>query len=151
MKKTSTIRRQRVEENLAEVSPWDLSGTAEDIYKEFHQTQSNYLKDRDDIIEANWTWESAEYEGVEGRFVLTITRLENDKEYDRRVKQLMKIGEQEKILKQKQEKFEYEEYLRLKQKFDKNSKDWKPPYVAVDPKTGKIIQNECWKNDWSSP
>lgn len=42
----------------------------------------------------------------------------------RRVKQLMKIGEQEKILKQKQEKFEYEEYLRLKQKFDKQN--WNP-------------------------
>ena len=128
MKKTRAIRRQPVKENLVEVSPWDLSGTAEDIYKQLHQTQSKYLKDREDIAETNWTWENSEYEGEDGHFVLTITRLENDKEYDSRVKQLMKIGEQEKILKQKQEQFEYEEYLRLKQKFDKT-----------------------WKNDWSSP
>lgn len=113
------IRRQQVKENIAEVSPWDLSGSPEDIYKELHETQSNYLKDRDDIIEANWLWERAEYEDVDGRFVLTITRLENDSEYNKRVKQLIKIGEQEKILKQKQEQSEYEEYLRLKQKFDK--------------------------------
>lgn len=134
MKNTSKIRRQKVKETVAEISPWDLSGTAHDIYKELHQTQSNYLKDRDDIIEANWTWESAEYEGVEGRFVLTITRLENDKEYDRRVKQLMKIGEQEKILKQQQEKSEYETYLRLQKKF--GNKDNLP---------------HLEKNDWSSP
>jgi hypothetical protein len=120
-KKEITLSVQDVQDilfdHLAEVSPWDLSGTAEDIYKELHQTQINYLKNREDIIEANWTWENGEYEGEDGRFILTITRLENDKEYNSRVKQLMKIGEQEKILKQKQEQSEYEEYLRLKQKF----------------------------------
>lgn len=145
------IRRQQVKENIAEVCPWDLSGSPEDIYKELHQTQSNYLKDRDDIIEANWLWESAEYEGTDGRFVLTITRLENDKEYNARIKKLTQIKENEKVAKEQEKKNEYEEYLRLKKKFDKNPKGWKPPYVAVDPKTGKIIQNECWKNDWSSP
>lgn len=138
MKKTIKIRRQQVKDKIAEVSPWDLSGTAEDIYKELHQTQSNYLKDRDDIIEASWSWESAEYEGVDGRFVLTITRLENDREYDRRVKQLMKIGEQEKILKQKQEQSEYETYLRLQKKF--GNKDNLPH-----------LDYQQWKNDWSSP
>lgn len=124
MKNTGKIRRQQVKENIAEVCPWDLSGSPEDIYKELHQTQSNYLKDRDDIIEASWSWESAEYEGTDGRFVLTITRLENDNEYNKRVKYLTRIGEQEKILKQKQEQSEYEEYLRLKQKFDKIN--WNP-------------------------
>lgn len=147
----TNIRRQKVQDTLAHISPWDLSGTPEDICKELRETQDAYLKDYDNIIEASWKWEDPSFGDSTGYFSLIITRLENDNEYDRRVKQLMKIGEQEKILKQKQEKFEYEEYLRLKQKFDKNSKDWKPPYVAVDPKTGKIIQNECWKNDWSSP
>ena len=124
------IRRQQVKENIAEVSPWDLSGSPEDIYKELHQTQSNYLKDRDDIIEANWLWESAEYEGTDGRFVLTITRLENDNEYNKRVKNLMKIKEHEKTAKEQEKQSEYEEYLRLKKKFEAN------PYRT---------------NDWSSP
>ena len=124
------IRRQQVKENIAEVCPWDLSGSPEDIYKELHQTQSNYLKDRDDIIEANWLWESAEYDGIDGRFVLTITRLENDKEYNKRVKNLMKIKEHEKTAKEQEKQSEYEEYLRLKKKFEAN------PYRT---------------NDWSSP
>ena len=118
------IRRQQVKDEIAEISPWDLSGTPEDICKTLRETQDAYLKDYDNIIEANWSWVSPSYEGDDGHFTLKITRLENDREYDRRVKQLMKIGEQEKILKQKQEKFEYEEYLRLKQKFDKQN--WNP-------------------------
>ena len=130
MRETRKIRRQQVRDEIATLSPWELSGSPEDICKELRDTQNAYLDkyNKDDILEAGWTWENSEYEGEDGHFVLTITRLENDKEYDSRVKQLMKIGEQEKILKQKEEKFEYEEYLRLKQKFDKT-----------------------WKNDWSSP
>ena len=126
MKKTKNIRRQQVKDEIAEVSPWDLSGSPEDICKELRETQDAYLKkyNKEDIIDASWTWETSSYGDGEGHFSLTITRLENDSEYDRRVKQLMKISEQEKILKQKQEKFEYEEYLRLKQKFDKIN--WNP-------------------------
>ena len=126
MRETRKIRRQPVRDEIATVSPWDLSGTPEDICKELRDTQNAYLDkyNKDDILEARWTWENSEYEGEDGHFVLTITRLENDKEYDSRVKQLIKIGEQEKILKQKEEKFEYEEYLRLKQKFDKQN--WNP-------------------------
>ena len=112
------IRRQQVKDEIAQISPWNLSGSPEDICKELRETQDAYLKDYDNIIEANWGWVSPSYAGEDGYFSLTITRLENDNEYDRRVKQLMKIGEQEKILKQKQEQSEYEEYLRLKQKFD---------------------------------
>lgn len=153
MKNTNKIRRQPVQENVAEVSPWDLSGSAHEIYKELLETQNAYVDkyNIDDIISVSWAWESAEYEGIDGRFVLTITRLENDKEYNRRVKNLMKIKENEKAAKEQEQKKEYEEYLRLKKKFDKTPKGWEPPYVAIDPKTGKIIQNECWKNDWSSP
>lgn len=151
MKNTKKIRRQQVRESIAQISPWDLLGSPEDICKELRETQDAYLKDNDNIVEASWAWEEPSYDGTTGYFSLVITRLENDQEYDRRVKQLMKIGEQEKILKQKQEQSEYEQYLRLKQKFDKTTKGWEPPYVGVDPKTGKIVQNECWKNDWSSP
>lgn len=126
IKKTKNIRRQEVKDEIAEVSPWDLSGTPEDICKTLREIQDAYLKkyNKEDILEASWTWGTSPYEDEEGHFSLTITRLENDNEYDRRVKQLMKIGEQEKILKQKEEKFEYEEYLRLKQKFDKQN--WNP-------------------------
>lgn len=126
MKKTKNIRRQQVKDEIAEVSPWDLSGSPEDICKELRETQDAYLNqyNKEDIIDSCWSWVSPSYDGDDGHFTLKITRLENDREYDRRVKQLMKIDEQEKILKQKQEKFEYEEYLRLKQKFDKEN--WNP-------------------------
>lgn len=126
MKNTKKIRRQQVKEEIADVSPWDLSGSPEDICKELRETQDAYLKEynKEDILEASWTWETSSYVDGEGHFSLTITRLENDNEYDRRVKSLMKIAEQEKILKQKQQQDEYAEYLRLKQKFDKIN--WNP-------------------------
>ena len=123
MRETRKIRRQQVRDEIATVSPWELSGSPEDICKELRDTQNAYLDkyNKDDILEAGWIWENSEYEGEDGHFVLTITRLENDKEYDSRVKQLMKIGEQEKILKQKQEQSEYETYLRLQKKFGNKS------------------------------
>ena len=126
MKKTKEIRRQKVQDSVAYISPWDLSGSPEDICKELRETQDAYLNkyNKEDIIDVSWTWENPSFGDSEGYFSLTITRLENDREYDRRVKQLMKIGEQEKILQQKQEQSEYEEYLRLKQKFDKQN--WNP-------------------------
>lgn len=119
MKNTTKIRRQEVKDEIAEVSPWDLSGTPEDICKTLRETQDAYLNqyNKEDIIDSCWSWASPSYEGEDGHFTLKITRLENDNEYDRRVKQLMKIGEQEKILKQKQEQSEYETYLRLQKKF----------------------------------
>ena len=126
MKNTRKIRKQKVREEIADISPWYLSGSPEDICKTLRETQDAYLKkyNKEDILEAGWTWETSSYGDGEGHFSLTITRLENDNEYNKRVKQLMKIGEQEKILKQKQQQDEYAEYLRLKQKFDKQN--WNP-------------------------
>ena len=124
MKKTKNIRRQQVKDEIAEVSPWDLSGSPEDICKELRETQDAYLKDYDNVIEANWSWVSPFYDNEDGYFLLTITRLENDKEYNARVKKLMKIKENEKSAKEKEDKADYEEYLRLKQKFDKQN--WNP-------------------------
>ena len=117
MRETRKIRRQQVKDTVATVSPWDLSGTPEEICKELRDTQDAYLKDYNDVIDTYWAWECAYAGDGEGYFALSITRLENDKEYDSRVKQLMKIGEQEKILKQKQEQLEYETYLRLQKNF----------------------------------
>lgn len=124
MKKARKIRRQQVRDEIAEINPWDLSGSPEDICKELRDTQDAYLKDYSDVIEAYWTWESCPYGDSEGHFALIITRLENDKEYNARVKNVMSIKDCEKLKKQQQEKFEYEEYLRLKQKFDKQN--WNP-------------------------
>ena len=124
MKKTKNIRRQQVKDEIAEISPWDLSGSPEDICKELRETQDAYLKDYDNVIEANWSWVSPFDDNEDGYFLLTITRLENDKEYNARVKKLMKIKENEKSAKEKEDKADYEEYLRLKQKFDKQN--WNP-------------------------
>lgn len=117
MKSTRKIRRQQVKDTVATVSPWDLSGTPEEICKELRETQDAYLKNYDDIVDATWSWENPSFGDSEGYFALSITRLENDKEYDSRVKKLMKIKEGEKLEKQKQEQSEYETYLRLQKKF----------------------------------
>lgn len=126
MKNTRKIRRQQVREEIAEVSPWELSGSPEDICKELRDTENAYLDkyNKNDIIDSSWTWISPSYEGEDGHFGLTITRLENDREYNSRVKNLMEIKEKEKSAKEKEKKNEYEEYLRLKQKFDKQN--WNP-------------------------
>lgn len=123
MKNTRKIKRQKVREKIAEVSPWELSGSPEDICKELRDTQNAYLDkyNQNDILESGWTWETSNYDDSgDGEFVLEIIRLENDKEYDTRVKTLMKIKEKEELVKAKEEKAEYDEYLRLKQKFGDN-------------------------------
>ena len=43
MKKTRKIKRQQVRENIAEVNPWDLFGSPEDICKELTDTQNAYV------------------------------------------------------------------------------------------------------------
>ena len=105
MKKTGTIKRQQIKESITSVSPYELSGSPEDICKELRATQDAYLEDRNDIIESCWSWESTPYSD-HGTFELFITRLENDKEYDARVKK-----------QEKQNARELKEYLRLKGKF----------------------------------
>lgn len=121
MKNTKKIRRQPVKENIAEISPLDLSGTAHDIYKELQETQNAYIDQYniDDIISISWEWESSSDETSDGYFVLTVMRLENDKEYNDRVKKLMKIKDNEKSAKEKKDRAEYEEYLRLSKKYGK--------------------------------
>ena len=134
MKSTRKIRRQQVRDEIAEINPWDLSGSPEDICKELRDTQDAYIKDRNDIIETSWEWVSASYEGEDGHFTLKVTRWENDREYDARVKNLMKIKDGEKLEKAKQEQTEYETYLRLQKKFGDNylhkkfdDQDWSKP------------------------
>lgn len=124
MKKARKIRRQQVKDTITTVSPWDLSGTPEEICKELRETQDAYLKNYDDIVDATWSWENPSFGDSEGYFTLSITRLENDREYNDRVKRLMKIKEGEKLEKAKQEQAEYETYLRLQKKFDKQN--WNP-------------------------
>lgn len=119
MKNTKKIRRQQVRETVAEVSPWDLSGSAESIYQELLDTEKYYLEKYENVIDSGWGWEGSNDDP--GQFVLTVTRLENDKEYNTRVKKLMKIKENEKSAKEKEDKAEYEEYLRLKKKFEKQN------------------------------
>jgi hypothetical protein len=130
VRKTKQIKRQQVRETVAEVSPWDLSGSSESIYKELQDTEKYYLDQYDNVINSGWGWESASYEGDEGHFTFVITRLENDKEYNARVKKLMKIKEGDKIAKEQEKKNEYDEYLRLKKKFEANpyrTNDWSQP------------------------
>lgn len=119
MKNIRKIKRQQVTEKLAEISPWDLTGSAEKIYKELKDTENFYLEkyDPSNTISYGWDWEEDENDKY---FTLTITRLENDKEYNTRVKKLMKIKDDEKVAKEQENKNDYEQYLRLKKKFETN-------------------------------
>lgn len=123
MKNTRKIRRQQIKETVARVSPWELSGSSESIYANLLDTENYYRKKDDTIINIHWEWECSPYSDA-GEFALIVTRLENDKEYNTRVNKLMKIKEGERAAKEKEKKNEYEEYLRLKQKFDKQN--WNP-------------------------
>lgn len=123
MKNTRKIKRQQIKETVARVSPWELSGSSESIYKNLLDTENYYRKKDDTIIDIGWEWECSPYSDA-GEFALIVTRLENDKEYNARVNKLIKIKEKEKSVKAKKTKDEYEEYLRLKQKFDKEN--WNP-------------------------
>lgn len=134
MKNTRKIKRQQVRETVAEISPWDLSGSAERIYKELQETEKYYLDKYDNVIDSGWGWESGVYDSSEGHFTFVITRLENDREYNARVKKLTQIKENEKNAKNKKNQAEYEEYLRLKKKFGDNylhrkfdDKEWSKP------------------------
>lgn len=128
------IRKQQVKVIVARVSPWDLTGSSDSIYRSLKDTENLYLTENPDIIKAEWDWESPSSDDSNGSFVLEITRLENDKEYNARVKRLMKIKQNEKISKEKEEQRELEEYLRLKKKFGDNylhrkfdDKEWSKP------------------------
>lgn len=83
--KNTKIKKQKITEIVAEVSPWDLTGSLDKIYWYLLDTQKTYIDNIDDVIEYGWDWDSDE-----AHFVLTVTRLENDKEYNSRVKKLMK-------------------------------------------------------------
>ena len=121
MKNTRKIRKQKVKVIVSSVSPCDLNGSSQHIYDYLQYLESFYRKncDTDTIEDMNWGWEGSNDDP--GQFVLTVTRLENDKEYNARVKRLMKIKDQEKYIMEKEAKAEYEEYLRLKKKFEKQN------------------------------
>lgn len=124
MKNTRKIKRQQIKETVARVSPWELSGSSESIYANLLDTENFYRKKDDNIIDMSWEWECSAYSDA-GEFALIVTRLENDKEYDIRVKKLMKIAEKTKSEQQKQDEMERKEYLRLKKKFD--NQEWSKP------------------------
>lgn len=111
------IKRQQIKETVARVSPWDLCGSSSDIYKNLQDTESYYLKEDNTVIDLYWEWETGYYDDS-GEFALVLTRLENDTEYNARVKKLMKIKEKEKSVKKQEEQKELQEYLRLKQKYE---------------------------------
>jgi len=133
MKNTRKIKRQQVKETVARVSPYELSGSSQSIYENLLDTENYYRNKDDTIIDMSWEWECSPYSDA-GEFALVVTRLENDKEYNARVKKLMKIKDKEKRIKETEAQRELEEYLRLKKKFGDNylhrkfdDKEWSKP------------------------
>jgi hypothetical protein len=115
------IKRQKIKLIVADISPWDLTGDSEKIYAYLLDIErSVHKKYGSSISDLNWDWESPSEGYSNGRFVLECLRLETDKEYNLRVKKLMKIKDNEQKEKEQQEQKDYEIYLKLKKKFDKN-------------------------------
>lgn len=115
------IKRQKMKERVGSIH-WDnLSGHFEDIIQFLEQAKTYYQQTYPNALEI-WVEYDIDIYSIEDSFKefnVFIERLENDKEYNTRVKKLMRIRTNEKVEKQKTEECEYQTYLKLKKKYDK--------------------------------
>lgn len=137
MKKARKIRRQKITEIVGSISFDQLCGHFDEVIKNLNELQSYYKETHADAIEI-WIEDNNWADDFIASFDIKIERYENDKEYNTRVKKLMKIKDGEKFEKVKQEQDEYETYLRLQKKF--GNKDNLPR-----------LDYDEWKKGWSKP
>lgn len=121
MSKTMKIRRQKIKERVGSIHWDDLSGHFEDIIQFLEQAKTYYQQTYPDALEI-WVEYDIDIYAIEDSFKefnVFIERLENDKEYNARVKKLMKIKDKERSAKEQEEYEEYQTYLKLKRKYSK--------------------------------
>lgn len=107
------MKRISVKEKLCDVSEYDFEGS---LYKliEWAQAQIDDYEGYSDVL-----LEVSPY-GYDGEveFELYGERLESDVEYEKRCESVRKAREKEKAKREEKKEKEYQEYLRLKEKFE---------------------------------
>jgi hypothetical protein len=118
MNKTMKIRRQKIRERVGSISLGSLCGHFDEVINHLQNLQSSYAEAFPDASEI-WIEDNNWADEFTGELDVYIERSENDKEYNARVKKLMKIKNQERSAKDQEEYEEYQTYLKLKRKYSK--------------------------------
>lgn len=92
-------------------------------YIDLERSLDNLIIELIHLKEQGWTGVTYDYEN-DGSYDMLVyrTRLETDKEFEKRKKLLDKQKEKQKILDQKKRDRDLKEYLRLKNQFEKEAK-----------------------------
>ena len=107
------MKRQKISERVGSIGFHQLCGHFDEVIKNLKELQQYYKETFPDAIEI-WISDNNWDDEFGSEFDVMIQRIENDKEYDSRIKKLKK----EKVLKKQREQAEYETYLRLQKKFE---------------------------------
>jgi hypothetical protein len=122
MNKIMRIKRRKITEVIDTIDPHEFDGPMSHVSAKIEAKLDDY-KNRELICSDSEVWIEFDYSIYDddeySNFVVKIDRLENDKEYNARVKKLMKIKNQERSAKDQEEYEEYQTYLRLKKKYKK--------------------------------
>lgn len=113
------VKRNTVRQIVAWISPWDLTGSTSKVIETLKAYDWEVYHNNPEVISVGWDWQSPDDQYVDGRFILEITRLENDQEYNKRIKLREKEKKKKKLKNIKKDDLERQEYLRLKKKFEK--------------------------------
>jgi coenzyme F420-reducing hydrogenase gamma subunit len=111
------VKRQKISERVGTIGFHQLCGCFDEVIKNLKELQQYYSETFPDATEI-WISDNNWDNEFGAEFDVMVERMENDKEYNDRVKKLTK----EKALKKQREQAEYETYLRLQKKFQGNVK-----------------------------
>lgn len=111
------MKRKKISERVGSIGFHQLCGHFDDVIKNLNELKQYYNETFPDAIEI-WISDNNWDDEFEAEFDVMIERMENDKEYNARVKKLKK----EKNIKKQREQSEYEIYLRLQKKFKGKTK-----------------------------
>lgn len=111
------MKRIKISERVGTIGFHQLCGHFDDVIKNLNELKQYYSETFPDSIEI-WISDNNWENEFGSEFDVMVERMENDKEYNARVKKLKK----EKVLKKQREQADYETYLRLQKKFERKLK-----------------------------
>jgi hypothetical protein len=114
-------RKLTITEKIGEIDFWShLSGSFDQVIeslkvcKDAYHSEHSLQEGEEIFLHYNSTWD-------EGSLDVILTRYENDKEYDKRIKKIQKEKIVKEQLKNSAKDKELKEYERLKRKYEKKS------------------------------
>ena len=115
------IKRQKIRERVDSIHFDNLSGHFDEIIQFLTERKEYYQQTFPDAYEiwVDYDIDVCYMDESIKQFDVFIERAENDKEYNIRVKKLMKIKDKKRSAKEQEEYEEYQTYLRLKKKYNK--------------------------------